>query len=122
MKLNDLFNENEIEIVEIIATAAKEKTIKDIKSSMQRLECEINTLANQRRRKNSFDAGDFVLTEMNHFCFVSIRAVPRNTNEIHYYGYIDNNLKRITPVRLATNEERELYLLNRKIKELSAPY
>ena len=30
MKLNDLFNENEIEIVEIIATAAKEKTIKDI--------------------------------------------------------------------------------------------
>ena len=122
MKLNDLFKENEIEIVEIIATAAKEKTIKDIKSSMQRLECEINTLANLLQKTNSFDAGDVVLTEMNHFCFVSIRAVPRNTNEIHYYGYIDNNLKRITPVRLATNEERELYILNRKIKELSAPY
>ena len=122
MKLNDLFKENEIEIVEIIATAAKEKTTKDIKSSMQRLECEINTLANQRRRKNSFDAGDFVLTEMNHFCFVSIRALPRNTKEIHYYGYIDNNLKRITPVRLATNEERELYILNRKLEGLFAPY
>ena len=121
MKLNDLFNENEIEITEIIATAAKEKTIKDIKSSMQRLECEINTLANQRRRKNSFDAGDFVLTEMNLFCFVSIRALPRNTKEIHYYGYIDNNLKRITPVRLATNEERELYILNQKLEGLFAP-
>ena len=43
MKLNDLFKENEIEI---IATAAKEKTTKDIKSSMQGLEYEINTLAN----------------------------------------------------------------------------
>ena len=121
MKLNDLFKENEIEIVEIIATAAKEKTIKDIKSSMQRLECEINTLSNLLQKTNSLDAGDFVLTEMNHFCFVSIRAVPRNTNEIHYYGYIDNNLKRITPVRLATNEERELYNLNRKLKGLFAP-
>ena len=122
MKLNDLFNENEIEIVEIIATDAKEKTIKDIKSSMQRLEYEINTFSNLLQRKNSFDAGAVVLTEMNHFCFVSIKALPRNTNEIHYYGYIDNNLKRITPVRLATNEERELYVLNRKIEGLFAPY
>ena len=122
MKLSDLFNENEIKIVETFATAAKEKTIKDIKSSMQRLEYEINTLENLLQRKNSFDAGDVVLTEMNHFCFVSIRALPRNTKEIHYYGYIDNDLKRITPVRLATTEERELYILNQKLKGLFTPY